>query len=88
MQLRLIGTTAECARLTFLLRFGPPELEVLQVSQPQPTRGPSRQVRVYLQLRLTREPGPAEVTFYSLLDPHGTPVLVDAWGALVDPKQR
>ena len=47
MKLRLTGTEAECARLTFLLRFGPPDLDVVQVSPPlsQPPRprpGPRR----------------------------------------------
>jgi hypothetical protein len=28
MKLRLLGTQAECAKLTFLLRYGPPDLEL------------------------------------------------------------
>ena len=38
MKLRLTGTEAECARLTFLLRFGPPDLELVEVSPPYPNR--------------------------------------------------
>ena len=83
MKLRLSGSTAECARLVLLLRLGPPELEVLEVSRPYPNRADPRQVRVYLQLRLAREPGPADRTFYSLVGPDGRPLLVDAWGASV-----
>jgi hypothetical protein len=83
MKLRLQGTPAECARLVFLLRFGPPELDVLEVSQTYTNRGEDPQVRVYLQLRLAPEPGPVERTFYSLVDSDGTPLLVDAWGAPV-----
>ena len=81
MKVRLMGTEDECARLAFLLRFGPPELEVLQVDGPYPNRGGGRQVRAYLELRLAREPGPVAQTFYSLTDPDGRPLLVDAWGA-------
>jgi hypothetical protein len=83
VKVRLMGTAAECARLAFLLRFGPPELEVLQVDGPYPNRGNSRQVRAYLELRLAREPGPAATTFYSLVGPDGRSLLVDAWGAPV-----
>jgi hypothetical protein len=39
MKLRLLGTQAECAKLTFLLRYGPPDLEVIQASRPYPNRG-------------------------------------------------
>jgi hypothetical protein len=85
MKLRLMGTEDECARLAFLLRFGPPELEVLQVDGPYPNRGDSGQVRAYLELRLAREPGPVARTFYSLSDLNGRPLLVDAWGAPVHP---
>jgi hypothetical protein len=53
-QLRLLGTPAACARLASLLRHGPPELQVLQASRPYPDRANPRQVRVYLQVRLTR----------------------------------
>ena len=83
MKLRLTGTEDECARLAFLLRFGPPELEVLGVDGPYPNRGGSGQVRAYLELRLAREPGPVAQTFYSLAGPDGRPVLVDAWGTPV-----
>ena len=83
MKVRLTGTEDECARVAFLLRFGPPELEVLQVDGPYPNRGDSRQVRAYLELRLAREPGPVATTFYSLTGPDGRPLLVDAWGAPV-----
>jgi hypothetical protein len=83
MKLRLMGTEDECARVAFLLRFGPPELEVLQVDGPSPNRGDSRRVRAYLELRLARQPGPVATTFYSLADRDGRPLLVDAWGAPV-----
>ena len=46
-----MGTQAECAKLTFLLRYGTPDLEIIQVSPPYPNRGDSRQVRMYLELR-------------------------------------
>jgi hypothetical protein len=84
MKLRLTGTEAECARLTFLLRFGPPDLEVIQVSPPSPNRGDNRQVRVYLDLRFPEGLAPAEVTFYSLILPDGSGLLVDAWGKEVE----
>jgi hypothetical protein len=84
MKLRLTGTEAECARLTFLLRFGPPDLEVIQVSPPSPNRGDSAQVRVDLDLRFPEGLAPAEVTFYSLILPDGCGLLVDAWGHEVD----
>jgi hypothetical protein len=42
MKLRLMGTEDECARVAFLLRLGPPELQVLQVDGPYPNRGGSR----------------------------------------------
>jgi hypothetical protein len=83
MKLRLTGTADECARLAFLLLFGPPELEVLQVDGPYPSRGGSGLVRAYLELRLARQPGPGTTTFYSLVDPEGRLLLVDAWGAPV-----
>jgi hypothetical protein len=84
MKLRLTGTEAECARLTFLLRFGPPDLEVIQVSPPYPNRGDSAQVRVYLDLRFPEGLAPAAVTFYSLILPDGGGLLVDAWGQEID----
>jgi hypothetical protein len=84
MQIRLMGSVDEVARLAFLLRFGPPELAVLEVSKPVPNRGDSSQVRVYLQARLLREPGPAAATFYSLLDPDGRPLLLDAFGTRIE----
>jgi hypothetical protein len=83
MKLRLMGTEDECARLAFLLRFGPPELEVLAVDGPYPSRGDARLVRAYLKLRLARQPGPVATTFYSLVDAEERPLLVDAWGAPV-----
>jgi hypothetical protein len=48
------GTKAECARLVFLLRFDPPDLEVVEVSPPYANRGDSQQVGVYLELRFPR----------------------------------
>jgi hypothetical protein len=58
-----VGTQAKCAKLTFLLRYGPPDLEVIQVSPPHPNRGASQQVRMYLELRfpegLRRPTGPS-----------------------------
>jgi hypothetical protein len=84
VKLRLTGTEAECARLVFLLRFGPPELAVDEVSSPYPNRGDSAQVRVYVEVQLTREPGPPEATFYSLIGPDGGGLLVDAWGREVE----
>ena len=84
MKLRLTGTQAECARLTFLLRFGPPDLEVAQVSPPYPIRGDRQQLRVYLEVRFPEELAPADRTFYSLILPDGDGLLVDAWGQEVD----
>jgi hypothetical protein len=81
---RLVGTQAECARLVFLLRFGPSDLEMVEVSRPYPNRGDSRQVRVYLELRFPEGLPPVERTFYSLTTPDGTPLLVDAWGTEVE----
>jgi hypothetical protein len=85
MKLRLTGTEAECARLTFLLRYGPPDLEVIQVSPPYANRGDSRLVRVYLEVRFPDGLPPQDVVFYSFQDPDGNPRLVDAWGTPVDP---
>jgi hypothetical protein len=84
MKLRLTGTKAECARLTFLLRFGPPDLEVIQVSPPSPNQGDSTQVRVYVDLRFPEGLAPAAVTFYSLILSDGGGLLVDAWGQEID----
>ena len=84
MKLRLTGTEAECARLTFLLRFGPPDLDVVEVSPPYPNRGDTEQVRVYLEVRFPEGLAPAEVTFYRLILPDGGGLLVDAWGREVD----
>jgi hypothetical protein len=83
MKLRLLGTQAECARLAFLLRHGPPDLEVIQVSPPYANRGDRQQVRVYLELRFPEDAPPADRTFYSLTTPDGRPLLVDAWGTEV-----
>jgi hypothetical protein len=84
MRLRLTGNQAECARLVFLLRFGPPDLDVVEVSPPYPNRGDSAQVRVYLEIRFPEGLAPAEVTFYSLTHPDGSGLLVDAGGREVD----
>ena len=84
MKLRLTGTEAECARLTFLLRFGPPDLKVVEVSPPYPNRGDRAQVRVYLDLRFPEGLAPADRTFYSLILPDGGGLLVDTWGQQVD----
>jgi hypothetical protein len=84
MKLRLMGTEAECARLTFLLRFGPSDLDVVEVSSPYPNRGDSAQVRVYLELRFPEGLAPADRTFYSLILPDGGGLLVDAWGQEVE----
>jgi hypothetical protein len=84
MKLRLTGTEAECAKLAFLLRYGPPDLEVIEVSPPYPNRGDSAQVRVYLEARvLGVNPLLVDRTFYSLQDQDGNPLLVDAWGTPV-----
>jgi hypothetical protein len=84
MKLRLMGTEAECARLAFLLRFGPRGLEVLQVDGPYPNRGDSGQVRAYLEVRLHDVNPLVDRTFYSLVDAEGRPVLVDAWGNIIE----
>jgi hypothetical protein len=80
-----VGTQAECAKLRFLLRYGPPDLEIIQVSPPYPNRGDSRQVRMYLELRFPEGLPPTGRTFYSLTTPDGRPLLVDAWGGEVQP---
>jgi hypothetical protein len=80
MKLRLTGTEAECAKLCFLLRYGPRDLEIVEVSQPYPNRGNSRQVRVYLEARFPEGLAPLAATFYSLTAPDGRPLLTDAWG--------
>jgi hypothetical protein len=84
MKLRLTGTQAECAKLAFLLRYGPPDLEVVEVSQPYANRGDGAQVRVYLEVRFPDGLPPLERTFYSLTAPDGTTLLVDAWGNPVE----
>jgi hypothetical protein len=84
MKVRLQGTPAECAKLTFLLRYGPPDLEVVEVSQPYANRGDSQQVRVYLEARFPEGLPPLDRTFYSLTTPNGNPLLVDAWGNPVE----
>ena len=83
--LRVVGTPAECARLTFLLRLGPPDLQVVEVSPPYPNRGASQQVRVYLEVRFPEGLAPVDRTFYNLTGPDGSLLLVDAWGAEVQP---
>jgi hypothetical protein len=85
MKLRLQGTPAECARLCFLLRHGPRNLEVTEVSPPYPNRGDRRQVRVYLELRFPEGLAPLALTFYSLVTRDGRPLLTDAWGNEVTP---
>ena len=80
---RLVGTPAECARLTFLLRYGPADLEVVEASRPYANRGTSRQVRVYLEVRFPEGLAPVDRTFYSLTSPDGSLLLVDAWGTEV-----
>ena len=84
MKLRLQGTPAECAKLCFLLRYGPPDLEVVGVSHPYPNRSDSAQVRVYLEARFPDGLPPLERTFYSLTTPDGRPLLTDAWGNPVE----
>jgi hypothetical protein len=84
MKLRLTGTEAECARLTFLLRYGPPDLEITEVSPPYPNRGDSAQVRVYLDARVLDVNPLVDRTFYSLQDQDGNPLLTDAWGNPVE----
>jgi hypothetical protein len=79
-----MGTEDECARLTFLLRFGPPDLEVLAVSEPYRTRDDAgERTAVDLEVRFPEGRPPVEATFYSLTGPDGCPLLVDAWGAPV-----
>jgi hypothetical protein len=85
MKLRLQGTEAECAKLAFLLRYGPPDLEVVEVNGPYPNRGDSQQVRVYLEARFPDGLPPLDRTFYSLNSPDSRPLLVDAWGNEVNP---
>jgi hypothetical protein len=80
MKLRLQGTPAECAKVCFLLRYGPHDLEVVEVSPPYANRGDSAQVRVYLEARVLDVNPLVERTFYSLQDQDGTPLLTDAWG--------
>jgi hypothetical protein len=84
MKLRLQGTPAECAKLCFLLRYGPPDLEIVEASHPYPNRGDSHQVRVYLEARFPEGLPPLEATFYSLTTRDGTPLLTDAWGNPVE----
>jgi hypothetical protein len=84
MKLRLTGTAAECARLAFLLRYGPPDLDVLEVSRPYPNRGDPDQVRVYLEVRFPDGLPPLERVCYSLQDQDGNPLLTDAWGNPVE----
>jgi hypothetical protein len=84
VKLRLMGTEAECARAVFLLRYGPPDLEVVEVNGPYPNRGDSRQVRVYLEARFPEGRPPVEATFYSMVDPEGNPLLTDAWGNVIE----
>jgi hypothetical protein len=80
---RLVGTPAECARLSFLLRWGPADMEVVEVSRPHANRSTSRQVRVYLEVRFPEGLAPVDRTFYSLTSPDGSLLLVDAWGTEV-----
>jgi hypothetical protein len=80
MKIRLTGTEAECAKLSFLLRYGPPDLGVVEVSPPYANRGDRHLVRVYLEARLLDINPLVDRTFYSLTAPDGRPLLVDAWG--------
>jgi hypothetical protein len=84
MKLRLTGTEAECAKVCFLLRYGPPDLEVVEVSPPYTNRGDSHLVRVYLEARFPDRLPPLDRTFYSLTTPDGDPLLTDAWGNPVE----
>jgi hypothetical protein len=84
MKVRLTGTDAECARLCFLLCYGPPDLEVVEVSPPYANRGDSRLVRVYLEAHFPDGLPPLDRTFYSLTTPDGDPLLTDAWGNPVE----
>ena len=84
MKLRLTGTEAECAMLAFLLRYGPSDLEIVEVSPPYANRGDSRLVRVYLEVRFPDGLPPQDRVFYSLQDPDGNPLLTDAWGNPVE----
>ena len=54
MRLRLHGTPAECETAARRLAEA---FDVVAVSGPYPDRGPSRLVRVYLELRLDPAPG-------------------------------
>ena len=85
MKLRLMGTEAECARLTFLLRFGPPDLEAHrgQPALSQPRRQRARSASTWRSGSPRDWPRPS-VTFYSLILPDGGGLLVDAWGQEVD----
>jgi hypothetical protein len=87
VKLRLMGTQAECARLCFLLLYGPPDLELLEVSRPYPNRGANQQVRVYLEVRFPDGLAPVERTFYHLTDGEGAALLVDAWGVPIQQRQ-
>jgi hypothetical protein len=84
MKIRLMGTAAECVRLAFLLRFGPPEFEVVEISPPYPDRGASELVRVCVEVRFPEGLAPVDRTFYSLTSPDGSPLLVDASGTEVE----
>jgi len=55
VKLRLHGTPAECDQATRRLAEA---FNVVAVSGPYPDRGPSRLVRVYLELRLDPAPAP------------------------------
>jgi hypothetical protein len=55
VRLRLHGTAAECQAATRRLAE---VFDVVAISGPYPDRGPSRLVRVYLELRLHPTPAP------------------------------
>lgn len=48
MKIRLMGTAAECRAAVAVLADSP-RLAVVEVSDPYPNRGDSRQVRVYVE---------------------------------------
>lgn len=48
MKVRLMGTPAECSAAVTALADSP-RLSVVEVSNPYPNRGDSRQVRVYVE---------------------------------------
>ncbi len=60
MKIRLVGTLEECLDAQEQLNR---VFEIVEISRPYPSRGPSRLVRVYVEVRLDPErtpPAPAE----------------------------